>query len=91
MLLRPEAARLVDEIGKAVNPLRGRVVERFFRGAYYRLVVRHDSGIELAFEMEEDGGIPSVGDEVILSLRPHAINLLLPSETPQLVAKSRPD
>lgn len=78
VLLRPEAARLVDGTDKAVNLLRGRVVGRSFRGAHYRLVVRHDSGTELAFQLEGGSGdAPSVGDEVILSLRPQAINLLV--------------
>jgi ABC-type Fe3+/spermidine/putrescine transport system ATPase subunit len=75
VLLRPESARLVDGTAEAVNLLRGRVLERSFRGAYYRLVVRHESGAELAFELE--GVVPSVGDEVTLALRPQAINLLL--------------
>jgi len=74
VLLRPEAAQLVNGTESAPNLLRGRVVERSFRGAHYRLVLRHASGTELAFEM--DGAAPTVGDEVMLSLRPEAINLL---------------
>jgi ABC-type Fe3+/spermidine/putrescine transport system ATPase subunit len=77
VLLRPEAAQLVNGTSEAVNLVRGRVVERSFRGAYYRLLVRHESGIELAFELEgADDSAPAVGDEVTLSLRPQAINLL---------------
>ena len=77
VLLRPEAAQLVNETGETVNPLQGRVVERSFRGTFYRLVVRHADGIELAFELERaDDRIPQVGDEVTLSLQPQAINLL---------------
>jgi ABC-type Fe3+/spermidine/putrescine transport system ATPase subunit len=77
VLLRPEAAQLVNGAQAGDNLLRGRVVERSFRGAYYRLVVQHDSGTELAFELDgTDGSAPSVGDEVALSLRPQAINLL---------------
>jgi ABC-type Fe3+/spermidine/putrescine transport system ATPase subunit len=77
VLLRPEAARLADGTEQVINPLRGRVVARSFRGAYYRLVVRHASGIELAFEMERKADrTPSIGDEVALSLQPQAINLL---------------
>jgi len=77
VLLRPEAARLADGTEETVNPLHGRVVARSFRGAFYRLVVRHHSGIELAFEMERDADrTPSIGDEVTLSLQPQAINLL---------------
>jgi ABC-type Fe3+/spermidine/putrescine transport system ATPase subunit len=81
VLLRPEAAQLVNETGEAVNSLHGRVVERSFRGAFYRLVVRHAGGIELAFELERaEDRIPQVGDEVTLSLQPEAINLLSETE-----------
>ena len=77
VLLRPEAAQLVHGTEEVVNLLRGRVVERSFHGAYYRLVVRHANGTKLAFELEgADGDKPSVGDKVALSLRPRAINLL---------------
>ena len=77
VLLRPEAARLVDGTEPAVNLLRGRVIARSFRGAYYRLVLRHSSGTELAFELDgTDGTTLAVGDEVALSLRPESINLL---------------
>jgi ABC-type Fe3+/spermidine/putrescine transport system ATPase subunit len=90
VLLRPEAARLVDETEQVVNPLRGRVVARSFRGTYYRLVVRHASGIELAFEMERNTDqVPSVGDEVILSLQPQAINLL--SVEPETFEEIKPE
>ncbi len=82
VLLRPEAAQLVNGAENVVNLLQGRVVERSFRGTYYRLVVRHESGIELAFELDQrDGSAPDVGDQVALSLRPQAINLL--NEQPQ--------
>ncbi len=74
VLLRPEAAELVNGTALAPNLLRGRVVERSFRGAHYRLVVQHASGAELAFEL--DGAAPAVGNEVTLSLRPEGINLL---------------
>jgi ABC-type Fe3+/spermidine/putrescine transport system ATPase subunit len=78
VLLRPEAAQLVNGTETAVNLVRGQVVERSFRGARYRLVVRHDSGADLAFELDvADGPTPSVGDEVTLSIRPEAINLLV--------------
>ena len=81
VLLRPEAAQLADETGEVVNLLRGQVVERSFHGAFYRLVVRHADGTHLTFELEgAEGDTPSVGDQVDLSLRPHAINLLLHSE-----------
>jgi ABC-type Fe3+/spermidine/putrescine transport system ATPase subunit len=79
VLLRPEAARLVEEQEEtgAVNLLRGEVVTRSFRGTYYRLVVRHASGIALVFELEGAGdALPGPGQVVTLSLRPQAIQLL---------------
>jgi ABC-type Fe3+/spermidine/putrescine transport system ATPase subunit len=77
VLLRPEGAQLVDGTQQTENTLRGRVTERSFRGTRYRLVVRHDSGTELAFDLHRvDGETASVGDEVTLSIRPQAINLL---------------
>jgi ABC-type Fe3+/spermidine/putrescine transport system ATPase subunit len=76
VLLRPEAAQLVNGAGQTANLIRGQVTERSFRGAYYRLVVRHESGTELAFELEgADDKAPAVGDKVTLALRPRAINL----------------
>jgi ABC-type Fe3+/spermidine/putrescine transport system ATPase subunit len=75
VLLRPKAARLAEETEEAVNLIRGRVIECSFRGAHYRLALRHSSGTELAFHLAQ-GQIPAVGDEVSLSLRPQAINLL---------------
>ena len=79
VLLRPEAARLVgaQEKAGAVNLLRGEVMTRSFRGAYYRLVVRHASGIKLAFELEgSEDVVPDAGQAVTLSLQPQAIRLL---------------
>jgi ABC-type Fe3+/spermidine/putrescine transport system ATPase subunit len=77
VLLRPEAARLVDGTAEKVNLLRCKVLERSFRGTYYRLSVRHQTGTELTFELNRsDGHAPSVDDEVMLSLRPGSINLL---------------
>jgi ABC-type Fe3+/spermidine/putrescine transport system ATPase subunit len=76
VLLRPEAARVVNGSADAVNLLQARVVQRSFRGSHSRLVVRHESGAELTFELEEaDRDTPSVGDVVELALQPQAINL----------------
>jgi thiamine transport system ATP-binding protein/spermidine/putrescine transport system ATP-binding protein len=77
VLLRPEAAQLVDGVREASSVLHGQVTNRSFRGAYYRLAVRHSTGTELVFELDgSDKAAPDVGDEVVLSLRPQAINLL---------------
>ena len=77
VLLRPEGAQLVNGIENSENVLQGRVTECSFRGTRYRLVLRHESGTELAFELDgADGNTPALGDEITLSLRPQAINLL---------------
>lgn len=93
VLLRPDAAELINGTGGEANLLHGQVVERSFRGAYYRLVIRHDSGTELTFELEHrDGETPSIGENVTLSLRPQAITILAPSDiSAQPVAESAPD
>jgi ABC-type Fe3+/spermidine/putrescine transport system ATPase subunit len=77
LLLRPEAAQVVDGLENAINLIQGRITERSFRGARERLTVRHASGIELSFELDGTAAdVPSVGEEVTLALRPQAINLL---------------
>jgi ABC-type Fe3+/spermidine/putrescine transport system ATPase subunit len=77
VLLRPDAARMVGGDEKAVNRIEGRVEACWFRGAYYQLVLSHESGTKLAFEVDAfDCSMKSVGDSVVLSLRPEAVNLL---------------
>jgi ABC-type Fe3+/spermidine/putrescine transport system ATPase subunit len=77
VLLRPEAARVVNGLEEQVNLVRVRVVQRSFRGSRFQLMVRHESGTELTFELEyANDDIPSVGDVVQLSLQPQGINLL---------------
>jgi ABC-type Fe3+/spermidine/putrescine transport system ATPase subunit len=77
VLLRPDAARMVGRDEQTVNRLEGRVEACWFRGAYYQLVLSHESGTTLAFEVDAtDCGMKAVGDSVVLSLRPEAVNLL---------------
>jgi ABC-type Fe3+/spermidine/putrescine transport system ATPase subunit len=77
LLLRPEAAQLVDGAQDATNLIQGRITARSFRGARERLTVRHASGIELSFELDGTAAnMPIVGEDVTLALRPQAINLL---------------
>ena len=73
LLVRPEAAR-VGEVGP--NLLVGVVVERSFRGEYYRLGVRHAEGVELAFNFPADADLPEIGESITLSLAPGALMLL---------------
>lgn len=73
LLIRPEAAR-VGEVGP--NLLVGVVVERSFRGEYYRLGVRHAGGVELTFNFPADVTLPGTGESITLSLAPGALMLL---------------
>jgi ABC-type Fe3+/spermidine/putrescine transport system ATPase subunit len=75
LLIRPESAQL-DEAGP--NLLGGIVTERSFRGEYYRLSVRHASGVELTFNFPATVALPAPGEPVTLSLAPLAL-MLLPS------------
>jgi ABC-type Fe3+/spermidine/putrescine transport system ATPase subunit len=72
LLLRPEAAKL----GGGSNTVRGVVTERSFRGEWYRLGVRHESGIELAFNVPANVDLPACGERITLSLDPQALTLL---------------
>jgi ABC-type Fe3+/spermidine/putrescine transport system ATPase subunit len=73
LLIRPDAARL-GEVGP--NLLVGVVVERTFRGEYYRLDVRHAGGVELTFNFPADVALPGPGESITLSLAPGALMLL---------------
>jgi ABC-type Fe3+/spermidine/putrescine transport system ATPase subunit len=73
LLIRPDAARL-GEVGP--NLLVGVVVERTFRGEYYRLDVRHAGGVELTFNFPADVALPGPGESITLSLVPGALMLL---------------
>jgi ABC-type Fe3+/spermidine/putrescine transport system ATPase subunit len=73
LLIRPDAAR-VGEVGP--NLLVGVVVERTFRGEYYRLDVRHAGGVELTFNFPADIALPGPGESITLSLVPGALMLL---------------
>jgi ABC-type Fe3+/spermidine/putrescine transport system ATPase subunit len=73
LLIRPDAAR-VGEVGP--NLLVGVVVERTFRGEYYRLDVRHAGGVELIFNFPANVALPGPGESITLSLVPGALMLL---------------
>lgn len=72
LLIRPEAARLD---GAGSNALRGIVTERSFRGEYYRLGLRHASGVELTFNFPASVALPALGESITLSLNPQALAL----------------
>jgi thiamine transport system ATP-binding protein/spermidine/putrescine transport system ATP-binding protein len=78
VLIRPEAARL-DSEGTAQRELalEGTVRQCSFRGGRYRLLIRHETGVDLAFELTSSGAsLPQRGDPIALALRPEAISLL---------------
>jgi ABC-type Fe3+/spermidine/putrescine transport system ATPase subunit len=82
LLIRPEAARLTaDASGERGFPLEGSVRECSFRGGHYRLVIRHESGLDLAFVLPAGADRPPRrSEQVHVSLCLEAISLL--SEEP---------
>jgi ABC-type Fe3+/spermidine/putrescine transport system ATPase subunit len=78
LLLRPEAGRLWEEQCDTVEPiLEAKVRGCSFRGSRYRLLVQHESGIELTFELvSRTLPAPGVGDMVSLALDMSAASLL---------------
>lgn len=77
LLIRPEAARLaaghptVDDVD-----FQGTVRERSFRGSHYRLVVRHETGQDLSFELVSSAAAPpQPGEPIGLTLHSKAISL----------------
>ncbi|MFN2271647.1 MAG: ABC transporter ATP-binding protein [Anaerolineae bacterium] len=78
LLIRPEAAQLGDA---GPNVVHGVVTERSFRGERYRLGVRYESGIELAFNTPANVDLPDCGEPITLSLDPQALTLLPAEKT----------
>jgi ABC-type Fe3+/spermidine/putrescine transport system ATPase subunit len=79
LLIRPVAARLAaDRASEGDFHLKVVVVDCSFRGGHCRLVVQHEAGPELAFELPSGlAPTPRPGERVTLALRPEAIDLLL--------------
>jgi ABC-type Fe3+/spermidine/putrescine transport system ATPase subunit len=73
LLIRPEAAQLGEA---SPNVLQGTVTERSFRGEYYRLGLRHASGIETTFNFPASAALPAPGEPITISLDPRALALL---------------
>jgi ABC-type Fe3+/spermidine/putrescine transport system ATPase subunit len=78
LLIRPEAVQLGDA---GPNVVYGVVTERSFRGERYRLGVRYESGIELAFNTPANVDLPDCGEPITLSLDPQALTLLPAEKT----------
>jgi ABC-type Fe3+/spermidine/putrescine transport system ATPase subunit len=82
LLIRPEAARLEADCPSQDTRLLEAVVQEYsFRGAHYRLVIRHESGQVLAFEVAPGAAsLPRPGEQVALALTPQAIGVLIEQE-----------
>lgn len=77
LLIRPEAVRALECDQEGDLAFQGTVSECSFRGGHYRLAVRHETGLELAFELAYDGSrLPERGEPITLSVRQEAIGLL---------------
>jgi ABC-type Fe3+/spermidine/putrescine transport system ATPase subunit len=71
ILIRPEAAEAAT---LGINVVEGRIVRSSFRGATQRVVLHHESGVELELDLEADL-LPR--DEVLrVALRPDAITVI---------------
>ncbi len=68
LLIRPEAARLVDDTDTAVNTIAATLQEVSFRGRYQIITVTV-ADVVLKFEMDTAVSLPSPGNSVHLALR----------------------
>ena len=84
VLIHPDAARLAADCpSEGSILLKGTVREWSFRGGHYRLVLRHEAGMELAFELiSETAVLPQRGEPITLALRSEAISVLA-EESPE--------
>ncbi|HET90638.1 MAG TPA: ABC transporter ATP-binding protein [Chloroflexi bacterium] len=80
VLIRPEAGR---PGAGGPNPLHGTVTDRSFRGEYYRIEIRHASGVTITLNAPANIPLPAPGEPITLSLDPQAL-ALLPTEERQL-------
>lgn len=73
LLVRPEAAR---PEGQGPNRVSGVVVERAFRGSFYRVGVRFSGQVELTLEWPAGWPVPRLGEAVTLALDPSSLTLV---------------
>ena len=78
LLIRPEAAHIVDPGAAGVNEVHGQVVACSFRGRYRQGTIAVGEEAQLKLEFEVDEPLPGVGEEVWLALAPEALSLLRP-------------
>jgi ABC-type Fe3+/spermidine/putrescine transport system ATPase subunit len=86
VLIRPEAAHLDEgcsDSGTGIL-LTGMPLKCSFRGGHYRLVLQHETGQELTFDLVSEAAYPTLtGEQIHLLLRPEAISLL-PVQQPEV-------
>jgi ABC-type Fe3+/spermidine/putrescine transport system ATPase subunit len=77
LVIRPEAAQLLLAAGTGdIGTITGVVAERSFRGSRTRLAIRHSSGRQLEFDLD-DLALPPAGAPITLALRKDAISLIV--------------
>lgn len=82
LLIRPEAGHLVDgEAAATPGVLRGQVVERSFRGAQTRLLVRPEAAPQHTLAFLVSGRAPAAGQAVALRLDADAL-AVIPTQAP---------
>jgi ABC-type Fe3+/spermidine/putrescine transport system ATPase subunit len=79
VLVRPNAARPTNnDTSEEGVVLEGKVHDCSFRGGHCRLVVKHESGLNLSFELPSDvAPLPQPGETITLALRLDATSLLV--------------
>jgi ABC-type Fe3+/spermidine/putrescine transport system ATPase subunit len=76
LVIRPEAGVVVPATHAGrLGTLRAAVTERSFRGGHTRLTMRHASGQELTFDLDNPE-LADVGQELTLALRPEAMSII---------------
>lgn len=73
LLLRPDGAQLAATFNGA-GMIQGTLAGCTFRGANYRIELRHQSGVELSFDLDRRPG--RVGDEIALALESDGVMIL---------------
>ncbi|GJM43055.1 MAG: ABC transporter ATP-binding protein [Ardenticatenaceae bacterium] len=75
VLIRPEAARLVEEDSDAPNVVNGRLTQHSFRGRYQLLTIEtnHHPPLQMKFELETAVSLPPIGQTIQLTIHPGAI------------------
>ncbi len=79
VLLRPEAAKLIDgnyDLHHGETAISGTVTERTFKGGHFKLTIQTDTGPVLNFDFAHDARLSAAGQSVRLVLRPSAMVLI---------------